>query len=109
MSLDAASREQVDEATLYAHLLRQMVMIRRFEETVNSLFLRGEVYGSTHLCNGQEAVSVGVASLLGPATGSPPPTAATATSSPPASSPQRFLEELLGRAHRHRAAAAPGR
>ena len=50
----------------WLELYRQMVLIRRFEEAVHRLFLRGEVYGSTHLCNGQEAVSVGVASCLGP-------------------------------------------
>jgi TPP-dependent pyruvate/acetoin dehydrogenase alpha subunit len=46
-------------------LYRRMLVIRRFEELVQSLFLRGEVYGTTHLCSGQEAVSVGVASALG--------------------------------------------
>jgi TPP-dependent pyruvate/acetoin dehydrogenase alpha subunit len=45
-------------------LYRKMLLIRRFEELVQSLFLRGEVYGTTHLCSGQEAVSVGVASAL---------------------------------------------
>jgi TPP-dependent pyruvate/acetoin dehydrogenase alpha subunit len=44
-----------------------MLLIRVFEEKVYDLFLRGEVYGSTHLCNGQEAVSAGVASVLTPA------------------------------------------
>ncbi|HZQ65342.1 MAG TPA: thiamine pyrophosphate-dependent dehydrogenase E1 component subunit alpha [Gaiellaceae bacterium] len=46
-------------------LYRRMLLIRRFEELVQSLFLRGEVYGTTHLCSGQEAVSVGMASALG--------------------------------------------
>jgi TPP-dependent pyruvate/acetoin dehydrogenase alpha subunit len=45
-------------------LYRRMLLIRRFEELVQSLFLRGEVYGTTHLCSGQEAVSVGFASAL---------------------------------------------
>jgi TPP-dependent pyruvate/acetoin dehydrogenase alpha subunit len=45
-------------------LYRRMVLIRRFEELVQSLFLRGEVYGTTHLCSGQEAVSVGFAAAL---------------------------------------------
>jgi TPP-dependent pyruvate/acetoin dehydrogenase alpha subunit len=45
-------------------LYRRMLVIRRFEELVQSLFLRGEVYGTTHLCSGQEAVSVGFASAL---------------------------------------------
>ncbi len=45
-------------------LYRQMVLIRRFEERVQSLFLRGEVYGTTHLYSGQEAVATGFASAL---------------------------------------------
>lgn len=45
-------------------LYRRMLLIRRFEELVQSLFLRGEVYGTTHLCSGQEAVSVGFAAAL---------------------------------------------
>src|SRR4029453_16422014 len=46
-------------------LYRRMLLIRRFEELVPSLFLRGEGYGHTHLCSGQEAGSVGVGSALG--------------------------------------------
>jgi TPP-dependent pyruvate/acetoin dehydrogenase alpha subunit len=41
-----------------------MVLIRGFEDRVQSLFLRGEVYGTTHLYSGQEAVAVGFASVL---------------------------------------------
>ena len=44
---------------------RLMRLIRRFEDEVQRQFLRGEVYGSTHLCVGQEAVSAGVAPLVG--------------------------------------------
>jgi TPP-dependent pyruvate/acetoin dehydrogenase alpha subunit len=49
---------------LYTRLYRQMLLIRGFEELVQSLFLKGEVYGTTHLYSGQEAVATGVASLL---------------------------------------------
>jgi TPP-dependent pyruvate/acetoin dehydrogenase alpha subunit len=42
-----------------------MLLIRGFEELVQSLFLKGEVYGTTHLYSGQEAVATGIASLLG--------------------------------------------
>lgn len=45
-------------------LLRQMMLIRAFELEIQRLFLRGEVHGTTHLYNGQEAVSVGVCSTL---------------------------------------------
>jgi TPP-dependent pyruvate/acetoin dehydrogenase alpha subunit len=41
-----------------------MVLIRGFEDLIQSLFLRGEIYGTTHLYSGQEAVAVGLASVL---------------------------------------------
>ncbi len=41
-----------------------MRLIRRFEDTVQMLFQRGEVHGTTHLYSGQEAVAVGVSSVL---------------------------------------------
>ncbi len=40
-----------------------MLLIRGFEDAVQALFLRGEVYGTTHLYSGQEAVAVGFASV----------------------------------------------
>jgi acetoin:2,6-dichlorophenolindophenol oxidoreductase subunit alpha len=55
----------VSERDLYIDLYRQMLLIRLFEEKVHDLFLRGQVYGSTHLCIGMEAVGVGVISALG--------------------------------------------
>ena len=50
----------------WKHLLRTMLSIRYFEDQVKGLFGSGLVRGSTHLCQGQEAVSVGVCSLLTP-------------------------------------------
>src|SRR5881396_3472349 len=41
-----------------------MRLIRGFEDLVQTLFLRGEIYGTTHLYSGQEAVGVGFASAL---------------------------------------------
>ena len=41
-----------------------MLLIRGFEDLVQSLFLAGEVYGTTHLYSGQEAIATGVASVL---------------------------------------------
>jgi acetoin:2,6-dichlorophenolindophenol oxidoreductase subunit alpha len=49
---------------LYTGIYRRMLLIRGFEDLVQSLFLKGEVYGTTHLYSGQEAVATGVASLL---------------------------------------------
>jgi len=54
----------IDDLELYIGIYRQMRLIRGFEDLVQSLFLRGEVYGTTHLYSGQEAVATGVASLL---------------------------------------------
>ena len=44
---------------------RRMVEIRVFEDRVQELFMDGLVEGTTHLCQGQEAVSVGAISALG--------------------------------------------
>jgi TPP-dependent pyruvate/acetoin dehydrogenase alpha subunit len=52
------------ELELFVSLYRSMLLIRGFEELIQSLFLRGEIYGTTHLYIGQEAVAVGVASVL---------------------------------------------
>jgi acetoin:2,6-dichlorophenolindophenol oxidoreductase subunit alpha len=46
-------------------LYRRMRLIRTFEDTVQSLFQKGEVHGTTHLYSGQEASGVGVCSVLG--------------------------------------------
>jgi pyruvate dehydrogenase E1 component alpha subunit len=45
-------------------LYRQMLEIRYFEDEVERLFLQNLVRGSTHLCQGQEAVVVGACSAL---------------------------------------------
>jgi pyruvate dehydrogenase E1 component alpha subunit len=44
--------------------LRSMLEIRHFEEECARLFARGEVRGTTHLCDGQEAVVVGACAAL---------------------------------------------
>lgn len=43
-----------------------MVLIRQTETQLSKLFSDGEIPGSIHLCIGQEAVSAGVMSALGP-------------------------------------------
>ena len=45
---------------------RRMVEIRTFEEKVQELFMSGTIQGTTHLCQGQEAVSVGAISAMRP-------------------------------------------
>jgi TPP-dependent pyruvate/acetoin dehydrogenase alpha subunit len=54
----------LEDVELYTRIFRQMLLIRGFEDLVHSLFLKGEVYGTTHLYSGQEAIATGVASLL---------------------------------------------
>jgi acetoin:2,6-dichlorophenolindophenol oxidoreductase subunit alpha len=44
--------------------LAKMLEIRLFEEKVQELFMQGEIQGTTHLCQGQEAVSVGAVGAL---------------------------------------------
>jgi len=43
---------------------RQMLLIRAFEEKLEELFTTGVCSGTVHTCVGQEAVAVGVASVL---------------------------------------------
>ncbi len=47
-------------------LYRMMVRIRRVEERLEELFRSGEVYGSLHLCIGQEATAAGACAALRP-------------------------------------------
>jgi len=44
----------------------RMIEIRTLEEQINELFASGEIRGTTHLCIGQEALAVGMASVLRP-------------------------------------------
>jgi TPP-dependent pyruvate/acetoin dehydrogenase alpha subunit len=64
MSETQVREPAAEEVSLYLDLYRRMTLIRGFEELVQALFLKGAVHGTTHLCSGQEAVEVGVASLL---------------------------------------------
>lgn len=45
-------------------LLRQMLVIRAFEETSESLYLQGQVHGTMHLSIGQEAAAAGSIAAL---------------------------------------------
>lgn len=53
-------------ADLRVRWFRQMLEIRAFEERVQELFLEGLIQGTTHLCQGQEAVCVGATAALRP-------------------------------------------
>lgn len=45
-------------------MLYDMLLIRRFEETVEKLFQKGKIHGTMHLCIGQEATAVGACASL---------------------------------------------
>ncbi|CAN5461054.1 thiamine pyrophosphate-dependent dehydrogenase E1 component subunit alpha [soil metagenome] len=45
---------------------RQMLLVRAFEDKVQELFMSGQIQGTTHLCQGQEAVSVGAVAAMRP-------------------------------------------
>jgi pyruvate dehydrogenase E1 component alpha subunit len=47
-------------------LLRQMMLIRRFEEKSAEMYARGRIAGFLHLYIGQEAVGVGAIAAIGP-------------------------------------------
>ena len=88
----------LDDLELYVRIYRQMLLIRGFEDLVQSLFLAGEVYGTTHLYSGQEAIATGVASVLE----ARDRVAATYRGHGHALAvgvdPQKLLDEMLGRA-----------
>jgi len=58
----ATAHPQPDLLALY----RQMYAIRRVEERLEGLFKAGEIYGSLHLCIGQEATVTGACAALRP-------------------------------------------
>lgn len=91
-------RQQDLTAEQLTDQLRTMVLIRRFEEAVQRLFLRGEVYGSTHLCIGQEAVSAGVAAAMEDADWLAATYRCHGHLLARGSDPQAYMDELLGRA-----------
>jgi TPP-dependent pyruvate/acetoin dehydrogenase alpha subunit len=98
MSVESHATGILDDLELYTGIYRQMLLIRGFEDLVQSLFLKGEVYGTTHLYSGQEAVATGVASLLEDRDR----VAATYRGHGHALAlgvdPQQLLDEMLGRA-----------
>jgi TPP-dependent pyruvate/acetoin dehydrogenase alpha subunit len=88
----------LDDLDLYKDIYERMLLIRGFEDLVQSLFLAGEVYGTTHLYSGQEAIATGVASVLEERDR----VAATYRGHGHALAvgvdPQKLLDEMLGRA-----------
>ena len=60
---DIPSTSQPDQAQQLA-MYRTMFLIRRFEETVNELYMQGRIPSTLHLYIGQEAVATGVCANL---------------------------------------------
>jgi len=60
----ATSRERRAQLSDPIARFERMVEIRDFEHRVNGLFADGAIHGTTHLCNGQEALDVGLAVSL---------------------------------------------
>lgn len=68
MTATARSTKAPDAATqaLHRSYLRQMLLIRRFEEKAGEAYSLGKIGGFCHLYIGQEAVAVGVMAALRP-------------------------------------------
>ena len=92
-----AAVSTADEIGVYLDLYRRMVLIRQFEDTVNALFLEGQVHGTTHLYSGQEAVAVGVTSALTQADRVAGTYRGHGHALALGLDPQKLLDELLGR------------
>jgi pyruvate dehydrogenase E1 component alpha subunit len=61
-----ARKADTKTAEKYRHYLRQMLLIRRFEEKAGEAYSLGKIGGFCHLYIGQEAVGVGCISQLRP-------------------------------------------
>ena len=64
MTKELDRRKEISEDRLFR--FERMLEIRLFEDRVQELFAEGVVHGTTHTCQGQEAVAVGVAASLRP-------------------------------------------
>jgi acetoin:2,6-dichlorophenolindophenol oxidoreductase subunit alpha len=61
---EPSKRRHVLQSGDALRLLERMLEIRVVEERVQQLFFQGMIAGTTHTCQGQEAVCVGVASVV---------------------------------------------
>jgi TPP-dependent pyruvate/acetoin dehydrogenase alpha subunit len=98
MSYAVSTKQASADLELGLELYRRMRLIRRFEDTIQSLFQKGEVHGTTHLYSGEEAVAVGVASALGDADRVAGTYRGHGHALALGVEPQALLDEMLGRA-----------
>ena len=87
----------VTEPLLGIRLYREMAFIRRFLEKVDVLYRQGQVHGPAHLGLGQEAIAVGVGSVLTARDNSIGTYRGHAHALARGAAPQAVLAELLGR------------
>jgi len=66
MHAEKAAEQQMPSRDHALGLLRQMMLIRRFEEKAAELYQVGKIRGFLHLYIGEEAVGVGAMQALGP-------------------------------------------
>ncbi len=62
----ARAKEKAGSPEELLEYLREMMLIRRFEEKAAEMYARGRIAGFLHLYIGQEAVGVGAISTIGP-------------------------------------------
>jgi TPP-dependent pyruvate/acetoin dehydrogenase alpha subunit len=98
VSQTQAARQTGSDVELYLDLYRRMTLIRGFEDRVQSLFLKGHVHGTTHLCSGQEATEVGIASSLQEGDRVAGTYRGHGHALALGLEPQKLMDELLGRA-----------
>jgi TPP-dependent pyruvate/acetoin dehydrogenase alpha subunit len=94
---DKATSHVLEDLDLYLGIYRQMLLIRGFEDLVQSLFLKGEIYGTTHLYSGQEAIATGVASQLEERDRAAATYRGHGHALALGVDPQKLLDEMLGR------------
>jgi TPP-dependent pyruvate/acetoin dehydrogenase alpha subunit len=78
-------------------LLRQMKLIRAFEERVDRLFVEARIHGTTHLCIGQEAIPVGACAAIEPTDLASGSHRGHGLALAKGLEPTRLMAELLGR------------
>jgi TPP-dependent pyruvate/acetoin dehydrogenase alpha subunit len=93
-----ASETAAPDREVSLDLYRQMRLIRSFEDTVQALFQRGQVHGTTHLYSGQEAGAVGVCGVLREGDRAAGTYRGHGHSLAMGVSPQGLMDEMLGRA-----------
>jgi pyruvate dehydrogenase E1 component alpha subunit len=65
-SFQGAEEASMLDTVQRKEMLRQMILVRAFEEKLDELYQRKAMFGSTHSYRGQEAIAVGVCSALQP-------------------------------------------